>query len=329
MYFKKGLGDNVKPEIMTQAWIDALLPCDIVNPFAMNDPRVLIQEPLMEIPQLGTPEFDLEIVNVARAVHLSKQKSKFDGEESGGWEWLTSKHSGKFVCDCIEKKYRIKRADELAELVHNDFPTQLMDDLFRYMKSKGAKIDKSLFNEKPYKVFTDGVVMVERVIGQLVHDISPTAFAHKYFHWRARPEEVIGAWVRGEISFDPMVEEALNHYVDIEDVLFDERKFTTYPEGCPNHPALPAMHSAVASMALFISVILDLTPQQESECIKMAANIAFGRTFAGVHYRLDNLYGLELGERCAEIILPDLLVPYGGIKELVQAKIALKRNHWI
>ena len=73
----------------------------------------------------------------------------------------------------------------------------------------------------------------------------------------------------------------------------------------------------------------DLTDAQEVECKKMATNIAYGRTFAGVHYPMDNQYGLELGERVLESLLPKMLEHYGGISENISKKISLKRTKWI
>ena len=329
MNFEKGRGDNVLQYPITQEQIDNLLPCDLVNPFAMDDPRVVINEPLMDIPKVGTEEFELELVNVARAVHLSKTRERIDGIDSNSWEMFTTKKEGKFLSDCLKSKYKITRVDQLAEVVHSDFPTQLIDDLFRYLKSSGAKINKSIFKEKPYKVFTDGVVMIEHLIGWAVHSVSPTAFAHKYYFGRPRPEEAIYSWAKGDLKVSATANEALEHYVDKEAVLLDPRSFTMYQEGSPTHPSLPAMHSSLAAMGMLFSVVLDLSDEQKTECIRCAANVAFGRTFAGVHYRLDNLYGLELGERVIAKILPGFLEQYGADSAKVSEIIESNRNNWL
>lgn len=347
--YNKGCGDNDMTQVFTQEYIDNLKPCDLVNPFAMDDARVVVQELMADavmdpdnnfnndkLPIILRSVSEAELVNVARAVHLSKNKERFDTIESRAWELLTVEPGSKdrinaegFISHCIFSKYKVRRADQLAELVHNDFPTQLIDDLFRYLKSKGAKVNKDIWPNKPYKVFTDGTVMIEHLIGWAVHTVSPTAFAHKYAIKKARPEEVIGAWARGEYKVSPVADEALRHYVDVAAVLKDQRSFTMYPEGSPNHPSGPAMHSSLSAMVLLFGVILDLPEDLQEECMRMTCNIADGRTFAGVHYKSDNLYGLELGERVMAEILPEWLGQWGADIDKVKKLIADKRNYWL
>lgn len=338
--FKKGAGDNTLSFPITQAAIDALLPSDLVNPFAMDDPEVLINTPLVDIPEVGSDKFELELVNVARMAHMAKNRVRFDTIASHEWEDLTHSLSGPYIAKCLRQRtvaneeyvinYGIQNARQLADLVHADYPTQIVDDLFRALKTDGAKIDKSLFPEVPYKVFTKGVVAIEAIIGMMVRKVSPTAFAHKYYHGYPRPEEIIGAWARGEFEVSDLCNETLEHYVNKEEVLEDQRKFTIYPEGSPTHPSMPAMHSALSAMALIFPVILDLSPEQVQECKTTAANVSFGRSFAGVHYRIDNLYGLELGERCAEILLPQLMQELmGADPAAVSAKMAGFRTNWL
>jgi membrane-associated phospholipid phosphatase len=101
-----------------------------------------------------------------------------------------------------------------------------------------------------------------------------------------------------------------------------------YPEGSPTHPSYPAAHAATAgacvtalkaffneSFVLPNTVVssadgLSLLPYNEpltvgGELNKLAANIALGRDFAGVHYRSDGIEGLKLGEAVAIGILRD------------------------
>jgi hypothetical protein len=47
------------------------------------------------------------------------------------------------------------------------------------------------------------------------------------------------------------------------------------------------------------------------ELDKLAANVAYGRDIAGVHYRSDGLAGLLLGEEVAISILRDMRATYG------------------
>lgn len=103
-----------------------------------------------------------------------------------------------------------------------------------------------------------------------------------------------------------------------------------YPEGCPTHPSYPAGHAVIAgACATVLKACLDeshvipdpvmasadglsLVPYQGSqltvggELDKLAANVAFGRNFAGIHWRSDGIEGLRLGEEVAIALLEEL-----------------------
>jgi hypothetical protein len=105
-----------------------------------------------------------------------------------------------------------------------------------------------------------------------------------------------------------------------------------YPEGCPLHAAYGAGHATVAGA--FVTILkalfdesfiiqrpvvpasdgLSLTPYSGpgadrltvgGELNKLAANIAIGRNFAGIHWRSDYTRSLELGEAVAISVLQD------------------------
>jgi len=109
-----------------------------------------------------------------------------------------------------------------------------------------------------------------------------------------------------------------------------------YPEGAPLHPSYPSGHATFAGAyitvlkaifddrALFSSLYNPVQPDPKNaskliqllnegedrmtiggELNKLAANIAFGRNFAGIHYRADADYGMRLGESLALSFLKD------------------------
>lgn len=103
-----------------------------------------------------------------------------------------------------------------------------------------------------------------------------------------------------------------------------------YPEGCPAHPSYPAGHAvgpgaAATVLKAFFDESAELPePVQPSsdgrslvpypsdtrltvggELNKLATNIAFGRGFAGIHWRSDSSEGLRVGERAAISVLRD------------------------
>jgi hypothetical protein len=112
-----------------------------------------------------------------------------------------------------------------------------------------------------------------------------------------------------------------------------------YPGGCPDHPSYPAAHSGTAGAIVTIlkAFIVDDFPFPNptianddgtalqplsgvhitlgGELDKLAANFAYGRTAAGVHFRSDNHAGLHLGEAVALSVLRDrtrTMVSAGG-----------------
>jgi hypothetical protein len=98
-----------------------------------------------------------------------------------------------------------------------------------------------------------------------------------------------------------------------------------YPEGAPAHPAYPSGHAAIAGACVTVLKALfdekrelrfpiqptrdgkdwedlDRTlprPTVGGELNKLAANVAMGRNFAGIHWRSDAEQGLRLGESVA------------------------------
>jgi hypothetical protein len=102
-----------------------------------------------------------------------------------------------------------------------------------------------------------------------------------------------------------------------------------YAEGAPLHPSFPAAHAEIAGACVTILKAFtepsfrfpntvcvsrdgldrrkfdgDLT--LEGELNKLAWNMAFGRSFAGVHYRSDLEFGLALGENIGLQLLSEL-----------------------
>jgi hypothetical protein len=146
-------------------------------------------------------------------------------------------------------------------------------------------------------------------------------------HRHARPEELGG---RVHFARNGKLKVPLHRDVlDSEVVQRIERETGSallpqaYPEGAPSHPAYPAGHAVIAgacatvlkacfaeSWVLPNSVTptpdgLSLAPYKSAELTvggeldKMAENIAFGRNFAGVHFRSDAVEGLAMGETFA------------------------------
>lgn len=114
-----------------------------------------------------------------------------------------------------------------------------------------------------------------------------------------------------------------------------------YPEGAPTHPSYPAAHAVMAGACITVikafwenstpitnhfnpvksdslnsQNLVGLTDQEKkdltvgSELDKLATNIAAGRGWAGVHYRIDCEQGILLGEEVAIRYLQDQACTY-------------------
>merc|ERR1711862_1015531 len=95
-----------------------------------------------------------------------------------------------------------------------------------------------------------------------------------------------------------------------------------YDEGCPVHPSWPAMHSAASALSMWLPVVTKLTDSQLEETKRMDLAIAMGRTVAGVHYKNDNIAGLNMGQEVLAMELPRYLAKkYGADPIKVKRKI--------
>ena len=108
--FQKGRKSNpLLSYPFTQPKIDSLQPCDLVNPFAMDNPRVLIQADEMNIKPIFPEEgiaFERELLDVASSVHLSTTRSRLGGNDTNEWHFIMSPLvEGELIPECFKRKY--------------------------------------------------------------------------------------------------------------------------------------------------------------------------------------------------------------------------------
>ncbi len=111
-----------------------------------------------------------------------------------------------------------------------------------------------------------------------------------------------------------------------------------YPEGAPAHPAFPSGHAAIAgACATVLKAFVDpdynfrfpLQPTRDgrdweqyvgpptnarTEIDKLAANVAIGRQWAGIHWLSDSIGGLQLGEQVGLAVLAEAKANYAETK---------------
>lgn len=232
----------------------------------------------------------------------------------------------------------IRNGRDLGEYVHRDFTYQAFLGACLMALKMGTLPDGG----NPYKhsrtqsgFTTFGQPYLLYLIAVVTQLALKACWYQKWLvHRRLRPEEFGGrveTQLRGNAEY-PLHSELL----DSAGLAEVRRRYGTgllpqaYPEGCPTHPSYPAGHAVIAGACVTaLKACLDesheipepvvassdglsLIPYKGApltvggELDKLASNIAFGRDFAGVHWRSDGAEGLRLGETVAIALLEEM-----------------------
>jgi membrane-associated phospholipid phosphatase len=236
---------------------------------------------------------------------------------------------------------------DLAEFIHYDFLYQVfLNAALIVMNSGPGSIYNTnyYFSEtNPYKhsktvmgFVTLGFAQVVDWLGRVTTPALKAAWFQKWLvHRYLRPEEFGGLVHRTKTG---MASYPLHADVMESRALAETHKRfgsfllpQAYPEGCPLHPAYPSGHATVAgACATILKALFDeslavpdcVVPSNDGQSLvpykgpaltvrgeleKLAFNVAFGRNFAGIHWRSDAIGGIQLGEEVAITILEDLV----------------------
>ena len=74
--------------------------------------------------------------------------------------------------------------------------------------------------------------------------------------------------------------------------------------GTPRHPSYPSGPSTAAGAGS--AVLAKIFPEFETEFMNLEDNAGMARLWAGVHYRSDHMFGVELGKAVAGLVLKQL-----------------------
>jgi membrane-associated phospholipid phosphatase len=199
--------------------------------------------------------------------------------------------------------------------------------------------------QSPFGTF--GMPFFLGLIGEAATRAFKAAWYAKWFVHRAlRPDQYGGLvhWTKRKEGGYPVHFDILNS-AGLANV-FAANKGTyflpqAYPEAGPQHPAYPSGHATMAGACATIlkaafdgdatfAKLADNTVVVASddgrsrvpvvdpgltiggEIVKLASNIAFGRNFAGIHWRSDAEWGMRLGEAVAISLLQDQSNNYAG-----------------
>jgi hypothetical protein len=246
----------------------------------------------------------------------------------------------------LTRRY-IRNGRDLGEWVHIDVLFQAYFNAALLLLGMNARLDPN----NPYNEYrtqcsfgTFGPPNIQSLVCAVATNALRAVWYQKWFvHRRLRPEEFAGR-IHNHLTNAtkyPLNGEILNSNA-VQEVF---RKYGTYllpmafAEGCPTHPAYGAGHATVAGACVTVlkawfdedwvipdPVVptpdgLSLVPYRGpdltvgGELNKLAANVAFGRNFAGVHWRSDAWESLKLGEAVTISVLTDMKSCYNEIFE--------------
>lgn len=292
-------------------------------------------------------QFLLKPVPYGATTIVQRYRTALPGDDHlTGWSaWLANQNGvAPASANAIDPTTRyIRNGRDLGEWVHRDFNYQafLGAALTLMTFGPGAWDDNN-----PYLTSTTANAGITFGIGHaidLVARVALSALKASWFqkwvlHRRLRPE-ALGGRVHNQRSGSAAY--PLHPWL-LDSPALDATysRFGTYllpqayAEGAPTHPSFPAAHAAVAgACATVLKAFFDEStpvpsPVQAApdglslvpyagpalavggEIDKLAANVAFGRDTAGVHYRSDSELGLRLGEEVALRILADFRLVY-------------------
>ena len=177
--------------------------------------------------------------------------------------------------------------------------------------------------------FVRGPVALSELNTWTIATVAPINFGIKWHVGRARPEEVMYKLKTGEIPMSAAPEKIVNYVNSLSFWGEDGRNFTAYPEGSPQHPSWPAMHSAASAGSMWLPTVMNLTDEQICQAKLVDYVVSYGRTVAGVHYPGDNIAGLDLGQEIIARKLPrHLFQQYGGDYPALRRKVSSLRFKW-
>lgn len=248
-------------------------------------------------------------------------------------DWLNAQRGGPIPAQVLDTSVDVwtRNGRDLGQVVHIDVTFQTYWHALLILLRLGAALDPAnpyvtSANQTGNAVF--GPPHVSSLLGAVAQRATKAVWFQKWgVHRRLRPEAMGGrAHVRqtqgADYPLHPQLfeSEALARtYATTGTYLLPQ----AYAEGSPVHPSYSGGHAVVAGACITVlkahfdeSWVLPapLTPTADGsrpvsytggpltlggELNKLAANVALGRDFAGIHYRSDSLESLRLGEQVA------------------------------
>jgi len=291
-------------------------------------------------------QFLLQDMKIGGFIHEQKYKTYIDGSDFlKTREYLISAQNGNvketMTTDRNKARYLITLRD-LACYEHNDEPYQAFTNAIGVLNKIGAPLNSDLVpistqipTEKFFVNF--GAPNVYDTICQVGRIALSTIWCIKWKTLVARPEAfglVIDNYFKYNENPCNLSEQLLTNDI-LTDIYNNNNNYllpTSYLEGSPPHPSFASGHAVIAGacitaikffynmdfkMDVYIPDVngenlfktTDTTTIGE-ELNKLASNSGFGRNAAGIHYRMDAEFGIDLGQQVAISCLNDLVYTY-------------------
>ena len=264
------------------------------------------------------------------------RKNNQDPNESYGWPTIMK-----------EAKVDSMNAftlEDIAAAVNGEYPASIQkafirEEVFPAFKAQKNDARKNMLSMgQPTRSGVDFIGMQVRIAAINTWSfevVAPVNFMLKWHYGMPRPEEV--AWLIATDRISDGLEKTTTMKQTVELIkgmnLQQRKDFTAYnkekEDGSPTHPSFPAMHSAGSTLSTWLPVLFKLTPEQYEQTLLIDHAVAFGRSVAGVHYPMDNIAGLNIGQRIVREELPAFVAEkYGYDEAKVEARLEKLSFDW-
>ncbi len=321
-------GPRIAGQVTPETLFRGFTPGDLTGPY-------LSQFLLHSVP-FGAQTIEQRLQTVVPGVDYLTTESEWLDIQNGHVPLL----SGQFES---ERPAYIRNGRDLGQWVHIDvlFQAYFNAMLLLLTPPAGGGMGAPLNPGNPYNGSRTQIgfgTFGGPAIATLVAEVSTRAlhavwFQKWFVHRRLRPEAFAGR-VHQRIARslpypihpDALNSEAANHVASRNGTYFLPQ---AYPEGSPLHPSYGAGHATVAGACVTIlkamfderfAIPNPVEPDAAGQTLqpydgppltvggelnKLAANVAIGRNFAGIHWRSDYAASLRLGEAVAISVLRD------------------------
>lgn len=253
------------------------------------------------------------------------------------YEWLDIQNGVKATSPLlVSGQGYIRNIHDLADWVHSDFSYQGFLNAALILMGMGAQRDTHPYSSSVTQgaFITFGGPHILEMVAKAAYAGLKAAWFQKWQVHRALRPEVLAGRVHNHMTGAAQypIHGSLLDSGAVARIYSANSTYLlpmAYPEGSPTHPSYPAGHAAIAGACVtmlkaffnesyvipapvvatddgqFLDSYSDDALTVGGELNKLASNISLGRDYAGVHYRQDGVYGMQLGEQVAINLLSE------------------------